>query len=248
VIQLGTSPNGTNINKGSGALHPDRMAETVRGMDADIGIALDGDADRLILADEKGNIVDGDTIMAILAARMKSAGTLYKDTLVATIMSNLGLEIAMERLGVKLLRTNVGDRYVVSEMRQGGYNLGGEQSGHVVFLDHSTTGDGSLTALQILGVMLQEGRPLSELASVMERVPQVLVNVRVKEKTPLEELPEIQAAIRGIEEKLGKRGRVLVRYSGTERKVRVMIEGEKQDVIDAHAAELADLFVRKIGE
>jgi len=248
VIQLGTSPNGTNINKGAGALHPERMAETVRAMKADIGIALDGDADRLILADEKGNIVDGDTIMAILAARMKSAGALHHDTLVATIMSNLGLEIAMERLGVKLLRTNVGDRYVVSEMRRGGYNLGGEQSGHVVFLDHSTTGDGSLTALQILGVMLQEERPLSELAAVMERVPQVLVNVRVKEKKPLEELPEIQAAIKGIEDKLGKRGRVLVRYSGTEKKVRVMIEGEQQDVIDTHAAELADLFVRTIGE
>lgn len=247
VIQLGTSPNGTNINAGNGALHPERMAETVRAVGAQLGIALDGDADRVILSDEKGTIIDGDQIMAVCAARMKTAGTLRHDTLVSTVMSNLGLEVALRRLGIKLVRTAVGDRYVVEEMRRGGYNLGGEQSGHLLFLDHSTTGDGCLSALQVLAVILREGRPLSELARIMERYPQVLLNLRVREKRPIESLGRVQAAIRGAEEALGDAGRVLVRYSGTEPKVRIMIEGEDRTSIQAHADEIAAAFRSEIG-
>ncbi len=248
VFDIGTEPNGVNINKDVGALHPERMSEMVRFHDAHIGIALDGDADRLILCDEKGQIVDGDQVLAICAARKKSAGTLAHSTLVATIMSNLGLELAMGRLGIELVRTAVGDRYVVESMRKHGYNLGGEQSGHMVFLDHSTTGDGCLSALQILAVMLQEERPLSELAAIMERVPQVLVNVRVKEKKPLEELPNVRKAIDALEAKLGRSGRVLVRYSGTEPKVRVMVEGEDRAMIDEEARAIADVFSQELGE
>ena len=248
VIELGTEPNGVNINLDAGALHPERMAEKVRETQAHLGIALDGDADRIILCDEKGTIVDGDQILAIAAARKKSAQTLAGNTLVATVMSNLGLEIAMERLGISLVRTGVGDRYVVEEMRKHGYNLGGEQSGHLIFLDHSTTGDGSLSALQILAIMLQEERPLSELAAIMERVPQVLVNVRVAEKRPIEELPKVQKAIKNLEKKLGRDGRVLVRYSGTEPKVRVMVEGTDRALIDQHAREIGEVFLQELGE
>lgn len=248
VIELGTEPNGVNINLDAGALHPERMAEKVRETQADLGIALDGDADRIILCDEKGTIVDGDQILAIAAARKKSAQTLAGDTLVATVMSNLGLEIAMERLGISLVRTGVGDRYVVEEMRKHGYNLGGEQSGHLIFLDHSTTGDGSLSALQILAIMLQEERPLSELAAIMERLPQVLVNVRVAEKRPLEDLPQVRKAIKNLEKKLGRDGRVLVRYSGTEPKVRVMVEGTDRALIDQYAREIGEVFLHELGE
>jgi len=248
VIDMGTAPNGTNINAEVGAVHPERMAEAVKKHGADIGIALDGDADRLILADEKGRVVDGDQVLAILAARLKRADRLEGNTLVATVMSNLGLEIAMKRIGVDLKRTAVGDRYVVEEMRRGGYNLGGEQSGHVVFLDHSTTGDGSLTALQILAVMLIEGRPLSELAAIMEQVPQVLLNLRVREKPPLSELPDVMGVIGDVESRLGNDGRVLVRYSGTEKKVRVMVEGVDPAMIEACADEIAGALKARIGE
>lgn len=247
VVQLGTSPNGTNINAGNGALHPERMAETVRAVGAQLGIALDGDADRVILCDEKGAIVDGDHIMAVCAARMKSAGTLRHDTVVSTVMSNLGLEVAMRRLGIQLVRTAVGDRYVVEEMRRGGYNLGGEQSGHLLFLDHSTTGDGCLSALQVLAVILREGRPLSELSRIMERYPQVLLNLQVRERRPIETLGRVQASIRGVESALGTAGRVLVRYSGTEPKVRIMVEGEDRSSIQDYAEEIAAAFRTEIG-
>ncbi|GMV38895.1 MAG: phosphoglucosamine mutase [Myxococcales bacterium] len=247
VVQLGTSPNGTNINAGNGALHPERMAETVRAVGAQLGIALDGDADRVILCDEKGTIVDGDHIMAVCAARMKAAGTLRHDTVVSTVMSNLGLEVAMRRLGIQLVRTAVGDRYVVEEMRRGGFNLGGEQSGHLLFLDHSTTGDGCLSALQVLAVVLREGRPLSELSRIMERYPQVLLNLQVRERRPIESLGRVQASIRGVEAALGTAGRVLVRYSGTEPKVRIMIEGEDRSSIQAYAEEIAAAFRTEIG-
>ena len=248
VIPLGTEPNGININREVGALYPERMADKVKETDAHLGIALDGDADRLILCDERGQIVNGDQILAIAAARKKSAGTLAKNTLVATVMSNLGLEIAMNRLGIQLVRTGVGDRYVVESMRKNGYTLGGEQSGHLIFLDHSTTGDGSLAALQILSVMLQEERPLSELSAIMEKVPQVLVNVRVKEKKPMETLPRVQAAIAQVESTLGKEGRVLVRYSGTEPKVRVMVEGADRARIDEYARNIGEVFLKELGE
>ena len=247
VVELGTSPNGTNINAGNGALHPERMAETVRAVGAQLGIALDGDADRLILSDETGRIIDGDHILAVCGAAMKAGGALQSDTVVSTVMSNLGLEVALRRLGIRLLRTAVGDRYVVEEMRRGGYNLGGEQSGHLLFLDHATTGDGCLSALQVLAVMLRAGRPLSELAAIMERYPQVLLNMRVREKRPIDSLGQVTTAIRSAEKSLGDGGRVLVRYSGTEPKVRIMVEGEDKGVIQGYADDIAAAFRAELG-
>src|SRR5512138_3679650 len=182
VITIGVKPTGTNINAGCGSLHPEVMCEAVKEHQADLGIALDGDADRVIFCDEFGNVVDGDQIMAICATEMLRQKRLKKNTLVATVMSNMGLDIALKRAGGKVIKTDVGDRYVVEEMRRGGYNLGGEQSGHMIFLDHNTTGDGTLTALQVLAIMRRTGKPLSELAQVMIPLPQVLVNVRVSEK------------------------------------------------------------------
>ncbi|HSA23841.1 MAG TPA: phosphoglucosamine mutase, partial [Myxococcota bacterium] len=229
-------------NHGCGSLHPEGMQQAVRRHRADLGIALDGDGDRVVMATERGELIDGDHLLAIAARAMLSQRTLRKRTVVATVMSNLGLERALGELGIRLLRTQVGDRYVVEAMRARGYNLGGEQSGHLIFMDHATTGDGIVAALMTLAVMLREGRPLSELASVMQPVPQVIVNRAVSEKRPLRELPRVQARIARVERALGKRGRVLVRYSGTENKVRVMLEGPDQDKIEAFAAEIADAF------
>lgn len=248
VIPLGVSPDGTNINKGCGSLYPEVMAEAVRENRADIGIALDGDADRVIFVDEYGNTVDGDQIMAICATRMIDEGTLAKNTLVATVMSNMGLQIAMEQAGGSIVRTDVGDRYVVESMRANGYNLGGEQSGHMIFLDHNTTGDGMVSALQVLAIMQRSGKPLSELAKVMIPLPQVLVNVRVSERKPIAELAKTSKVITSVEERLGKTGRVLIRYSGTEPLMRIMLEGE--DAIDIHkwAEEIAAAVKEEIGE
>ena len=246
VVELGVKPNGRNINDGCGALHPQGMAEEVRRSKAAIGVALDGDADRLILCDEKGVIVDGDEIMAILGTRMLASGTLPGKTVVATVMSNLGLERALVAAGGKLQRTSVGDRYVVEAMREHGYLLGGEQSGHLVFLDQATTGDGILAALRVLAVMTEEGRPLSELARTMTRYPQVLINFEVANKPPLEELPAVQKAIAAAEGALGGDGRVLVRYSGTEKKARVMIEGLDEKAIRSHAEQIADVLKRAV--
>ena len=240
VISMGVSPNGENINFNSGSLHPEIISEKVREYRADIGIALDGDGDRVIFTDENGRIVDGDHVMAICATDMISRGCLENNTLVATIMSNLGLEVALKRAGGTMLRTQVGDRYVVEEMRAGGYNLGGEQSGHIVFLDYNTTGDGIITALQLLAIMQRSGSALSDLASVMKRVPQILLNVRVKEKVPLEDIPEIAEAVRSAEDVLGEEGRIVLRYSGTEPLARVMIEGMDECVIRTHANTIAD--------
>ena len=240
VISLGVNPNGENINFNCGSLHPEIISEKVREYRADIGIALDGDGDRVIFTDENGRIVDGDHVMAICATDMISRGCLKNNTLVATIMSNLGLEIAMKRVGGTMLRTQVGDRYVVEEMRSGGYNLGGEQSGHIVFLDYNTTGDGIITTLQLLSIMQRSGRTLSDLAGVMKRVPQILLNVRVKEKVPLDDIPEIVEAVRSVEDALGEEGRVVLRYSGTEPLARVMIEGMDEGVIRLHANVIAD--------
>jgi len=228
VIKLGVSPNGININDGCGALYPGLVSEAVREHGADLGIALDGDGDRVIVVDEKGEIVDGDQIMAICAQEMKEAGTLRGNAVVATVMSNMGLEKALEKMGLRLIRTKVGDRFVVEEMRRGGYNLGGEQSGHIIFLDHATTGDGILAALQLLAVMKKRGKPLSELARLMEKFPQVLVNVKVREKKPPEEIPGLAELVARIEKELGNQGRVLIRPSGTEPKYRVMIEGTRK--------------------
>src|SRR3954454_1925987 len=213
VITMNARPDGTNINDDCGALHPQKMQAAVKKHGAQIGIAVDGDADRVIICDENGEEVDGDTIMAMCARRMIERGELKHKTLVTTVMSNLGLERSLRELGGRIERVQVGDRYVVESMRTNGFNFGGEQSGHLVFLDHMTTGDGVLGALQVLAVMLESGKPLSELRRVMTRYPQVLVNLKVKEKKPLAELPTVGALIAKVEKILGSDGRVLVRYS-----------------------------------
>jgi phosphoglucosamine mutase len=239
VEELSVWPDGRNINYKCGALHPETMADEVRRSGAQLGVALDGDADRVILADEHGNVVDGDQVMAILGTRMLAAGALPERTVVATVMSNLGLERALTAKGGKLVRTAVGDRYVVEVMREKGLVLGGEQSGHIIFLDHATTGDGMVAALRVLAVMVQEGKPLSELARSMVRYPQVLLNFAVARKRPFEEMPDVQRVIARVESDLGAEGRVVVRYSGTESKARVMIEGTDEARIKAHADEIA---------
>ncbi len=236
VIALGVRPDGKNINDGCGAVHPEGMARAVQKHGAQLGIALDGDADRVIMADEKGRLVDGDAIMALM-----------KRTVVATVMSNVGLERSLAEVGGRVVRTAVGDRYVVEEMRRNGYNFGGEQSGHLIFLDHVTTGDGVAAALNVLAVMQREGRPLSELARCFEAVPQSLVNVPVKEKRPIEELPEVTRAIAAVEKKLGCEGRVLVRFSGTENKARVLVEAPDARRTQALAERIAEAIRVALG-
>ncbi len=232
VFAIGVDPDGRNINEKCGAVHPAACAAEVIRQRADVGIALDGDADRVIVIDEKGNEVDGDAVMALCASRMLRDRKLKKKTLVATVMSNLGLERAIEAAGGKLVRTAVGDRYVVEEMRRHGYNLGGEQSGHMIFLDHASTGDGLIAGLQLLAMAVREQKPLSTLAkAAMTRVPQVLVNATLKARRPLDELPKTKKAIAAAEKKLGKSGRIVVRWSGTEPKLRVMVEGESDALI-----------------
>jgi phosphoglucosamine mutase len=248
VVPLGINPNGTNINADCGSLYPQVISEAVKIHRADIGIALDGDADRVIVCDEFGNEVDGDHIMAICAQDMLKRKLLKKKTLVTTVMSNMGLDIAMRNAGGKIVKTAVGDRYVVEEMRKGGYNLGGEQSGHMIFLDHNTTGDGILSALQLLAVMRRNEKPLSELAGVMISLPQVLVNTRVRERKDIMTIPDIAAKINDVEAKLGNEGRVLIRYSGTEPLLRVMLEGKDTYEITAWANEIIDLVKKHIGE
>ncbi len=247
VVSLHDQPSGVNINQGCGSLHPEVIARAVLENKAQIGIAYDGDADRVILCDEKGAVVDGDAVMAICALQMIEQGRLRHNTLVATVMSNLGLELALRDAGGKLVRVSVGDRAVMEKMIEGGYNLGGEQSGHVIFLDHNTTGDGLVTGLQVLAIMKQTGRPLSELAACMKTYPQTLVNVTVKKRHDLTTIPEIAQRIRSLEKTLEGRGRILVRYSGTEPKVRVMLEGENEAEIKRHAADLARLISEKLG-
>ncbi|MBK8251833.1 MAG: phosphoglucosamine mutase [Polyangiaceae bacterium] len=239
VSALGVKPNGKNINRDAGALHPEHVKHEVLKKQAHIGIALDGDADRVIMVDEKGEVVDGDAVMALCALRMLRQNKLPKNTIVATVMSNLGLERAMDAAGARVLRTAVGDRYVVEAMRSGGYTFGGEQSGHLLFLDHATTGDGIVAALQVLAIMLETGKSLSELArSAMTRVPQVLENATFAKRLPLEQMPRTQKAIAKVEADLGKAGRVLVRWSGTEAKLRVMVEGENEAQILAQAKDI----------
>ncbi len=240
VIPMGNNPDGRNINLKCGAMHPEIVAAAVRKHRAHAGIALDGDADRVIFSDEKGKVMDGDHLMAICALDMKARKELRKNTVVATVMSNMGFEIAMKEAGIKLIRTQVGDRYILERMLGKGYNLGGEQSGHLIFLDHTTTGDGVLSALQVLAVMKKKGRPLSELAAVMTTLPQVLVNVTVERRMDLDSVPVIRKAIADAEKKLAGKGRVLVRFSGTQALCRVMIEGPSQKEITGMANELAE--------
>jgi phosphoglucosamine mutase len=247
VFEMGVSPNGRNINAGCGSLYPEKVAEKVKEVRADVGIALDGDADRVVLIDEKGAILDGDQLLAICAEDMVKRNVLRGGQVVATVMSNLGLEKALEELGVGLLRTQVGDRYVVDAMREGGFNLGGEQSGHVVFLDHNTSGDGLITALQVLAIMRRKGRALSELTTDFFRYPQVHISVPVAEKKPLEDLPECLRLVEKVESALNGRGRVLIRYSGTEPLVRVMVEGDDEKQIGEYAHDLAEALLRALG-
>jgi phosphoglucosamine mutase len=238
VIKLGVEPNGLNINEQCGSLHPEVLAAKVRETQSGIGLALDGDGDRLIVVDEKGTVLDGDQIMAICAKDLAERGELPGNLLVATVMSNMALEVFMQDLGGRLLRTPVGDRYVAEALRRENGVLGGEQSGHIIFSRYATTGDGILAALQLLRIMQERGKPLSELAKLLEPFPQTLVNVRVVRKTPFDEVPAVQKALVDAERKLGGRGRVLLRYSGTEPLARVMVEGEDKALVKQLSEEL----------
>lgn len=240
VTALGCKPNGKNINRDCGALHPEHVLKEVQNKRASIGIALDGDADRVIIVDEKGQVVDGDAIMALCASRMIREKRLTQNTLVATVMSNMGLEIAMQNAGGKLVRTAVGDRYVVEEMRAHGYTLGGEQSGHLIFSDHATTGDGVIAALQVLAIMVREQKALTELAGLMQPMPQLLESVTFPDRRPIEAMPKLSRHIAAAEEKLGTSGRVLVRWSGTEPKLRLMLEGPDVTVLKDLATEMIE--------
>jgi len=247
VTAVGVRPNGVNINKEVGAMHPGHARSEVLERGAAIGVALDGDADRVIIVDETGAVVDGDAVMAMCATRMILDRQLRNATVVATVMSNLGLERALEAQGARLLRTPVGDRYVVEAMRQGGHNLGGEQSGHLIFLDHASTGDGIVGALQVLALMMRTGKPLSELArAALERVPQVLENVTLPSRRPIEEMERLGRETERVKAALGREGRVLVRWSGTEPKLRIMLEGPDESRIREWAKDLAEAARRDI--
>lgn len=246
VIQLGDDPNGTNINDKVGALYPAKLADAVIQYRADVGISLDGDADRVIMVDEKGQVMNGDHILAICALQMKQNGLLKKDTLVATQMSNFGLEKKMNEHGIKFVKVGVGDKYVVEEMRKNGYNLGGEQSGHIIFLDQSTTGDGCVAALSVLGVMKQTGKKASDLNKVIEDVPQVLINCRVKRRTELSEIKGYAELIQDIEKKLNGDGRLFVRYSGTEPLLRILVEGPNKVKINEYAEQIARFLEKEL--
>ena len=246
VVVLNDRPDGLNINLDCGALHPEKMMEVVKKEKAHIGIALDGDADRVIVCDEKGRSVDGDHIIAICAIDMKKRGTLVKNSVVVTIMTNKGFDIAMERESIKVVKTKVGDRYVVDEMMKKGYVLGGEQSGHIIFSNYTTTGDGMVSALQLLRIMKERGEKLSKLAECMKSLPQVLVNVDVKEKKDINKL-KVNKNIKDAELKFGKKGRVLVRYSGTQNLCRIMIEGENKKEIQKIANDIAKAMKKEIG-
>jgi len=247
VVTRGVHPNGENINEGCGALHPEGLQQTVLAEKAHLGIAFDGDADRAIFVDERGELVDGDETMAMLALDLHRRGGLNGATVVTTVMSNLGFELALQANGIQLKRTQVGDRYVVDEMLRGDFNLGGEQSGHVVQLDHTTTGDGLISALAVLRLMVEGQKPLSALRGVMTRLPQVLLNVRVARRTDLARVPAVSALIDKLQDDLGARARILVRYSGTEPLLRVMIEGEDAARIEAAAREIAAAAERALG-
>ena len=241
VYVIGAAPDGLNINAGCGSTHPETLQAEVRRLGADIGLSFDGDADRLIAIDDKCEEVDGDYILAICGDALNRAGKLNHSTIVSTVMSNIGYYKGLEALNIRSMQTAVGDRYVMEEMRKGGYNLGGEQSGHVIFLDHNTTGDGILTALQLTQVVKQSGKPLSELKQLMRKYPQVLVNVRGVDKSKLSGNAAINQVIASVEQQLGDNGRVLVRPSGTESLVRVMVEGPDADEIQRYADEIVNV-------
>ncbi len=247
ISTIGTNPNGLNINDGVGSTHPEKLAQFVLDRKADIGLAFDGDADRLIAIDENGAIVDGDQIMFICAKYFKEQGRLRHQTVVSTVMSNLGFYKAVEAAGIEAKQTAVGDRYVMEEMRRGGYNLGGEQSGHIIFLDYNTTGDGLLSALQLVNIMKVTKKPLSLLASEMTKFPQKLVNIRVEDKQAMLTNEAINEKIRRVEEAMGGEGRILVRPSGTEPLVRVMAEAPTQELCDQYVQEIVDVVKKEMG-
>jgi len=247
VWVIGDKPDGTNINAKCGAVDPQCLQEAVVEYGAHIGIAHDGDADRSVFVCEQGKVIDGDHAIAALALDLHQCGQLKRHTLVGTVMSNFGLELAMAKAGIKLVRTPVGDRYILELMTAEGYNLGGEQSGHLIFLDHNTTGDGLISALQVLSLMKRTGRPLSDLAQCMTAVPQVLLGVPVKQKPDLSTLPDVQSAIKAAEVKLNGTGRVLVRYSGTEPLLRIMVEGEQDAIIRSVADDLVGVVRACLG-
>jgi len=247
VIPINVEPNGYNINLKCGSLHPDTLSEKVLNAKADIGLAYDGDGDRLICVDEKGNMVNGDQVMAICAQRLKKEGRLKNNKVVSTVMSNLGFMQAMKKLGIEHVVSKVGDRYVLEDMLKTGAILGGEDSGHIIFIEHHTTGDGILSSLQLLSIMQKEKKSLSTLAKVMEMFPQVVINVDVKSKPDLKTLPEVQAAIKKAEGELGEQGRVLVRYSGTQSMCRVMVEGPTVEKTESLAKTIAAEIKKKLG-
>ena len=248
VVVMNNTPDGTNINQGCGAVHPQAMAEKVVETGAHMGVAFDGDGDRAILADEKGNILDGDYILSICGVDLIKKGQLPENTLVATIMSNMGLELTLAPHKGKVVRTAVGDRYVFEKMQQEGYALGGEASGHIIFKAHTSTGDGIVTALQVLAIMAEQGKTLSELAKGTIRLPQVQRSLTITKKPPLDTVPEIQEEIRKIRETLKDRGRVVVRYSGTEPKVRIMVEGEDPILINSLLDDLSQVVEKTLRE
>uniref|UniRef100_UPI0030168952 phosphoglucosamine mutase n=1 Tax=Oceanobacillus massiliensis TaxID=1465765 RepID=UPI0030168952 len=247
IFSIGSTPDGLNINEGVGSTHPETLQEFVKEKGADIGLAFDGDGDRLIAVDEKGNIVDGDQIMYICAKYLNEIGMLKHNTVVSTVMSNLGFYKAIEENGMRSDKTAVGDRYVMEEMRKGGYNLGGEQSGHIIFLDYITTGDGMLSALQLVNVMKETGKPLSELAGEMKVFPQILKNVKVSDKNEALTNSVVLTEIEAVERELGDQGRVLVRPSGTEPLVRVMVEAPTEEECERYAERVAEVIERLIG-
>ena len=247
VIPLNINPDGQNINLKCGSLNPERLTEKVTKSRADVGLAFDGDGDRLISADEKGNIIDGDKLLAICAKNMKEERKLKNNSVVSTVMSNLGLSLALKEMKIKNIKSKVGDRYVLEEMLKKGAVIGGEESGHIIFLEHHTTGDGIISALQLLAVMQKEKKPLSELAKVMKTLPQVLINVDVKSKPDMKGIPEITNAIKEAEKELGDKGRVLVRYSGTQPMCRVMVEGPTREKTGKLANKIAAVVKRKLG-
>jgi phosphoglucosamine mutase len=247
VIVSHNTPNGRNINKDCGSTYPEAIQRVVRETGAAVGITHDGDADRVLLCDEKGDIVDGDEILAIAAIDYLKQGRLASNTLVATVMSNFGLDEAIEKHGGKVLRTKVGDRYVIEAMVKQNLNLGGEQSGHMIFHDFSTTGDGIVSALQILRIMVETGKPLSELKKCLMKYPQAQRNLNVREKLPLEEMPQLVKLVEETERELAGHGRVLLRYSGTEPKIRLLIEGRDGDHINSRADRIAETIIETIG-
>ncbi|TFG00790.1 MAG: phosphoglucosamine mutase [Promethearchaeota archaeon] len=247
VEALYAKPNGININENCGSQHVETLSKTVIEGDYDIGLAFDGDADRLIAIDEKGNVITGDQIIAICANNLKEKGELANNTVVTTKMSNYGFRIAMKELDINNNITKVGDRYVLEEMQKSGAILGGEESGHIIFLNHHTTGDGILSALQVLKIMKETGKPLSELAKIMKVYPQKLINVTVSDKPALDTIPEVQSVIEEVEAELGDRGRVLVRYSGTQPLCRVMVEASTEASTDKYCQKIADVIEEHIG-